>query len=470
MGLFDSLKFWDKTPNPSKKKSVTTSYTPLRFNNLGVLGGSFEVSQTAIDTAYRNSITIFTALDWKATKVSECPITVLKINNKSKAYDYFQYSRENSMRGRLKAIKYKSGVSEIEDYNDPLKAFLDNPHPTLSLKELTYIYVVSKNITGSSVEVVLKVEDILNGKKKVQRLAPLPSNFVTLKGGNLFNAPDSYLFTQGDSLQKEFLPSEVLHVRNAFNMDYNLNNLYTGQSQLQAGRNMIEIASLGESARGQQFKNGGASGILYEKISPEDYEVPDTGDIDEFQDRIDKKILGVDKLNKIVYLPREMGFQKIGDSVVDLAILENEKITNRSLCAMLGIDPVVIGINTESGMGNGGNMKEGLIKPYNDGVLPELYGREDVLNKIVCPMFGDNYRVQYDVLSYAPIAEQRLQFVKEVEPLGLLTKNEMRLDLGYDTLDNPMCDEIWDSTSKQPLSEFAINSMAGKNIENDGSY
>jgi hypothetical protein len=471
MGLFDGLKFWDKNPTSDVKKKATTYGGITSSGIITNLSTDFLPNQQgqSIDTAFRNSITIFTALDWKASKASNCPLLLYKISNKSKAYDYFQYAKDQSPRNQVKALKYKSALIEVEDSSDPLKALLANPHPTFSFQELSYIAIVSKVLTGNSIETLMGLDDIITGQPKITRLVPMPTNRVTIIGGNNANAPQYYRYTALDSFQHDYPPQDIMHVRNSFGMNYNHNQIYTGMSQLQAGIANIEISRQGELARGQQFKNGGAAGILMEK--QEEIESPETGEIDEFQQRLDNKILGVDKLNKLIYFPREMGFLEIGKSVVDMAILENEKTTSRALCAMMGIDPAVLGIDTESGMGNGGNKKEGIIKSYNDGVLPELHARQEVLNKMLCPRFGDSYHVEYDVMSFSPLASQRLDYVKEANLLEVLSKNEVRELIGFDHNEDPLCNEIWGSTSKQPLSEFALNSAVNQmNVVNDGSF
>lgn len=461
MGIFDLFK---SKPRVDVKKSISVNYTPMVYTNLGIINGAFDVSEANVQTAFRNSATIFTGLDWIATKASNCPLTVFKINSKQKAYDYFAYSRDSSTRNRLKAMKYKGAVEEVESDTDPLVMFLKNPHPTLSLKELTYISIVSKKITGSSVEAFLTTSDLMSGKDgKINRIVPLPTSCVLLKGGNIFEAPQSYMYS-GHELAREFKAEDVMHIRNSFNLDYETNLFYRGQSQFSAGSAYLEISKQGEQARNQMFKNGGATGVLYEK--PREFEMPTTGEVDDIQNRIDSKILGVDKLNKIVYFPTELGYIDMGKSLVDMGILENEKMTDRKLCAMMGIDATVIGIDTESGLGNGGSMEQGIIKSINDGVIPELLQREDVFNDKLCPRFGD-YKVQFDIMSFPQISGQMLTFAEKVGKMGVITKNETRDLLGYDQLDEPMMNEVWESSNVIPMSERMI---VDTNIKNDGSY
>lgn len=173
-----------------------------------------------------------------------------------------------------------------------------------------------------------------------------------------------------------------------------------------------------------------------------------------------------------MYFPRPMKFNQIGATLADMGVLESDNITKRDLCAMIGIDPVVLGINTESGMGNGGNYDMGMLKSYNDGVIPQLTARAEEFNKKICTKFGDNYHVEFDIMSYSHLAEQRMKQGLELHDKALISKNEARELLGYGKYPNPLCDEIWESTSKQPLSEMTFNSLAKVMPEskNDGSY
>ena len=472
MKILDSLNFWDRTQAASKTKAFNGVYTPFYYNSAtGELTGDFRPTNGSLQGSFKNCPPIFTAVDWVASKVSQCPLLIYNINNKSKFYDYKQYSQEQNLRSLQKSLKYKSSFTEIENENDPLKQFFKNPHPFFSLKELNYIYVISKVLTGSSIEALLTVDDIFNGNKKANRLAPLPTALMTIVGGNLFNAPEKYQFSGIENgFQRDFLPEEILHICNSFNMDYNNNNLYLGQSQLQAGQGLINISGESEQIRGQQLKNGGASGILTEENG--DFPMQETGVIDDLQQRIDAKILGQHNLNKIVYFPRPMKFNQIGATLADMGVLESDNITKRDLCAMIGIDPVVLGINTESGMGNGGNYDMGMLKSYNDGVIPQLTARAEEFNKKICTRFGDNYHVEFDIMSYSHLAEQRMKQGLELHDKALISKNEARELLGYGKDPNPLCDEIWESTSKQPLSEMTFNSLAKTLPEskNDGSY
>lgn len=467
------MNFWDRTPAPSKTKGLSNGvYTPFYYNSAtGELTGDFRPNSGSPQSSFKNCPPIFTAVDWVASKVSLCPLGVYDIKNKSKFYDYKQYSQEQNIRSLQKALKYKSSFAEVENENDPLKQFFKNPHPFFSLKQLNYIYVISKILTGSSMEALLSVDDIFNGKKKVARLAPLPTALMTIVGGNLFNAPEKYMYSGiEDDFKREYLPEEILHICNSFNMDYNNNNLYLGQSQFQAGQGLINISGESEKIRGQQLKNGGASGILTEETA--DYPDQATGVIDDLQQRIDAKILGQTNLNKIVYFPRPMKFNQIGGSLADMGVLESDNITKRDLCSMLGIDPVVLGINTESGMGNGGTYDMGMLKSYNDGVLPQLSERADEFNKKICPLFGDNYHVEFDIMSYSHLAEQRMKQGLELFNNGLISINESRELVGYGAVENAICNEILLNNSKTPISEFMFNSLAKTLPEskNDGSY
>lgn len=477
MGILDGWKFWDRTPTPDKKKSLGSGiYTPFYYNSAtGELTGDFRPTNGSLQGSFKECPPIFTALDWKASKVAQCPLVVYNVQNKAKFYDYQQYRQEDNLRSLQKALKYKAGaLIEVDSQKDPLKEFFNNPHPVFSLKELNYIYTISKAMTGSSMEAMLFVEDIFNNKKKVSRLAPLPTAMMTLTGGSLFNAPTKYLYTGIDdpNISREYDPQDILHIRNSFNLDYNNNYLYLGQSQLQAGSGLIAINKQAEQIKGQQFTNGGASGILTEDSADYQYDDNGTGEIDALQQRIDAKILGQHNLNKIVYFPRPMKFNQIGGTLADMGVLESDKANTRALCAMLGIDPVVLGINTESGMGNGGNYDQGLLKSYNDGVLPELSARQEEFNKKVCPRFGDNYFVEFDTMSYSHIAKQRMEQAIQLSDKELISKNEARELMGYGADPNELSNQIWVSTSKQPISEYMINSISKQTetVKNDGSY
>ena len=144
MKILDSLNFWDRTQAASKTKAFNGVYTPFYYNSAtGELTGDFRPTNGSLQGSFKNCPPIFTAVDWVASKVSQCPLLIYNINNKSKFYDYKQYSQEQNLRSLQKSLKYKSSFTEIENENDPLKQFFKKPNPFFSLKQLNYIYVIS---------------------------------------------------------------------------------------------------------------------------------------------------------------------------------------------------------------------------------------------------------------------------------------------------------------------------------------
>ena len=102
------------------------------------------------------------------------------------------------------------------------------------------------------------------------------------------------------------------------------------------------------------------------------------------------------------------------------------------------------------------NLAEARLALYTETVLPLMDRIQSDLNEWLVPRFGDDLEIRYDIDSIPAMAEQRRRVFESVTSgvqNGILTRNEAREQLGYDTING--ADGLLVSAKLMPLNTIS---------------
>jgi phage portal protein BeeE len=118
-----------------------------------------------------------------------------------------------------------------------------------------------------------------------------------------------------------------------------------------------------------------------------------------------------------------------------MAWLEGLKFSGREIAIAFGVPPELIGDNSNKTYSNYG---EARMAFYLETVLPLMDFLRDELNNWLTPLYGDSYYLDYDRDEIEAIQEDRKEVWSRANKSfasGLLTKNEAREMIGYESVE-----------------------------------
>ena len=283
-------------------------------------------------------------------------------------------------------------------------------------------------------------------KGKVLRMYCLPSQYVQIVGGGMFNPEGGYKLIIGDQ-SIEFAPDEITHIK-YFNPDWGVNGeqLY-GQSPLLAAMKTVQSSNEGVNAKTKAFINGGMHGLISSKNPENTLTVEQMSQLNEL---IHSRITGTDNTKKISATDGQIEYTQIGMSPADLEILKSIQFDADALCKVYGVSPYLF--NTDSSSYN--NVKEAKKGLINDVVVPLLNLLNDALNDCLADL---DKGVVYDISHFPELQEDLKEMVASLKDAEWLTLNEKREKMGVARIEEELMDKIIVSNNKVFLDELGMS-------------
>jgi HK97 family phage portal protein len=170
--------------------------------------------------------------------------------------------------------------------------------------------------------------------------------------------------------------------------------------------------------------------------------------------------VGADNAGRIGVRGYKLGWQEVGLSQVDLAIIESEKWDLKRFCSVYGVPSQLVG-DSEASTYN--NVKEAEKALTTRCAMPLLVSFRNHLNRKLETDWGyagKGYFVDFDQTVFTELQEDIVEKSQWVNTLKGLSPNEQRNLLGLETIDNPLFDEPWITTEMgMPLSEWTMEEM-----------
>ena len=154
----------------------------------------------------------------------------------------------------------------------------------------------------------------------------------------------------------------------------------------------------------------------------------------------------------------------MGLSPKDMDFIQLKNMAAKDIALVYGVPSQLIGIPDAQTYSN---FAEAKLALYNETIIPLLDRIQADLNEWLIPKFNDEaLEIRYDIDSIPAMAEQRRRVFESVTQgvqNGILTRNEAREQLGYETLEG--ADSLLVSATLMPLN--IANETAPDNREED---
>jgi|MDSV01.1.fsa_nt_gb HK97 family phage portal protein len=323
------------------------------------------------------------------------------------------------------------GDQELE--NHPLLDLLYNPSPTCSQVEFfqsAYAYLL---ISGNNY--MLSVSGDRTPPTELYNLRPdrikirtgsraMPLSYDYVLNGNVV---ESYQVDQASGNAK------VKHTKL-----FNPLNDYYGMSPISACSVDIDQHNLANKHNVNLLQNGARpSGAVIFKPKDETGGHVQLSDVqrDQLVNDINQRFSGTGNAGKPMLLEGDFDWKEMGLSPKDMDFIQLKNMSAKDIALVYGVPSQLIGIPDAQTYSN---FSEAKLALYNETIIPLLDRFQSDLNEWLTPMFGDDLELRYDIDSIPAMAEQRRRVFESVTQgvqNGILTRNEAREQLGYETID-----------------------------------
>jgi HK97 family phage portal protein len=317
-------------------------------------------------------------------------------------------------------IVYKKGKEKNEEIeNHPLVNLIHRPNPRQGQSRFFDSMVGYYMLTGNSY-----IERVGPASGAPKELYPLRPDRVEIILGNEQQPILRYDYKVGAKIVP-LEPELILHLK-SFNP---LDDWY-GMAPLTAASRAVDQNNSSKEWNVALLQNAAMpSGALVtqQNLADEQY--------DQLRKEIDTKYAGAKHAGRPMLFEGGLDWRQMAISPVDMAWLEGLKFSGREIAIAFGVPPELIGDNSNKTYSNYG---EARMAFYLETVLPLMDFLRDELNNWLTPLYGDSYYLDYDRDEIEAIQEDRKEVWSRANKSfasGLLTKNEAREMIGYESVE-----------------------------------
>ena len=396
-------------------------------------------------TIYDNLKNLFTTK--KSIEKKEAPIvyynslgydTTNKIAYEDLATDGYQSNaivnrcvNEISNNASRVKINLFRGDQELDDH--PLLDLLYNPSPTLSQVEFFQSAFSYLLISGNNY--MLSVSGDRTPPTELYNLRP---DRIRIRTGNRA-MPQSYDYVLNGNIVESYEVdqatgnSKVKHIKL-----FNPLDDYYGMSPISACSVDIDQHNLANKHNVNLLQNGARpSGAVIFKPKDETGGHVQLTDVQRSQlvNDINHRFSGTGNAGKPMLLEGDFDWKEMGLSPKDMDFIQLKNMSAKDIALVFGVPSQLIGIPDSQTYSN---FAEAKLALYNETIIPLLDRFQGDLNEWLTPMFGEGLELRYDIDSIPAMAEQRKRVFESVVTgvqNGILTRNEAREQLGYETVD-----------------------------------
>jgi len=396
-------------------------------------------------TIYDNLKNLFTTK--KAIEKKEAPIvyynslgydTTNKIAYEDLATDGYQSNAIvnrciNEIANNASRVKINLFRGEQELDNHPLLDLLYNPSPTLSQVEFFQSAFSYLLISGNNY--MLSVSGDRTPPTELYNLRP---DRIRIRTGNRA-MPQSYDYVLNGNIVESYEVdqatgnSKVKHIKL-----FNPLDDYYGMSPISACSVDIDQHNLANKHNVNLLQNGARpSGAVIFKPKDETGGHVQLSDVqrDQLVNDINQRFSGTGNAGKPMLLEGDFDWKEMGLSPKDMDFIQLKNMSAKDIALVYGVPSQLIGIPDSQTYSN---FAEAKLALYNETIIPLLDRFQGDLNEWLTPMFGEGLELRYDIDSIPAMAEQRKRVFESVVTgvqNGILTRNEAREQLGYETVD-----------------------------------
>ena len=325
-----------------------------------------------------------------------------------------------SIAGVAWQVKTASGTdneSTIDQH--PLLDLLRRPNPLQGRSRFMTDVVSYWLLSGNSYILRVGPDDL---RRPPQELYTLRPDLVTPVRGATLGVMSKYEYRPVSGQMIDFTPEEICHLDYWHPLDCS-----TGPSPQRAGAWAVDQNNESRKWNTGLLQNGARlSGIV-----TAEGELSDTS-YERLEAALKDKFTGPGKSGRLMLAAGAMDFKEMGTSPKDMDWLEGQRQSAREICIVNAVPPELIGDATNKTYSN---YQEARKAFYEDTVLPLLDYMRDEFNNWLVPLYGGGLYLDYNSDDIEALQEDRDKFhvrVRANYQAGILTRNEARLELGYE--------------------------------------
>jgi len=390
-----------------------------------------------ITKAYLYNATVYSVISLRANAAKGVPWLVYKIKNSQKFRQYRDITRKDLNLHKTLVLKEQS-LEEVE--NGPINELLKAPNPFMSFADIIEGCFVYRDCTGDAY--IYHIDN--KSTKQILQLHLLPAHRTKIVGNTFLDPVKGY---RCDYLHQDMLPKEKVMHWKYFNplWDADGSQLY-GMSPLVAATRTINADNEAVNNEYASFANEGVKGIL---TGTENTDMEFTK---EQADLLIKKLKkATDRAKEgegnIAFNRAPMNYLKIGETPVDLGVLDSKKYNKEVLCNIFRIHPALL----SSDASTLDNLKEARKALMTISVMPDLDSFKENFNIIIQRAFGTEFYVDYDLLAIAELQDDIEKLAKTYQSMDWITANEKRAATNYEDYPDANADLLFTDMGKVPL-------------------
>jgi HK97 family phage portal protein len=424
------MKRAGKQPAPLPKETLNQVYEALYRligNNMAILMP--DNLENYIKQGYAMNSDLYSIINYIITSASSIP------------YELLQKQAD----GTLKP------PNEREERIINFRNLLKQPNPHYSWPAYVEAQLGYKLITGNCYGYKIAAPSGIR-KGEPLGLYVMPAHFVDIVGGSITEPVGGYRIRllQTDPIEREL----VFHSK-YFNPDTNCgggSDLY-GMSPIKAMIRLLSSSNAGFEANVSAFQNGGATGIITPKPTPNDSEQIITKEQwDEAKRKWAKNETGTNNFNKVAFLSQPIDYHRLGLSPVDLAIIAAMNLTYRQQCRIFKFPSVLLNDNETSTYNNVSEAKKMF---YTDCLMPELNTLYQDMHEWLVVPFGEDLVLRPDFSKIEVLQENKQEKAVWLHASWGLTPNQRNEALGFPKSNDPLMDKVYIPSSLIPLEDAA---------------
>ena len=455
MGLFDFFKAPKATEPIMVQKGIDPAYARMIYNQIAkapIFGE--DTFENYVEKGYQYNSDVYSIVNLITRKAATAPPILYEVVDDRAFQKYKSYTQNVSKAQDIQEANYLKTKALVEISEDhPIIQTLLDPNDYQSYYEFMDNYFGFKLITGNSYIYGMGAVTGSNAGK-FKQLYVLPAHLTRIVSGGRYNPVMAYTLSTSYG-KEELLASKVMHSK-YWNPDYSTegSHLY-GQSPLRAAMRVMQQSNDAQTASVKLFQNTGAMGILYDnsedgQLSPEQaYEM---------QRKWKSEYSGPQNAGNIIVSASKVGWQQIGLSPVDLAIIESMKMNLRQMCNVYHVNSALLNDPDNKTYNNMYEARKALI---SDAILPELISARADLNKWLVAPYNKSenkkYFLDFDLSVFPELQEDKKEQISYLERAWWLTPNQKLEEMGYGRNENPDMDKIYVSIQVTPIDKINID-------------
>jgi len=416
MGLIDKFKNFLATT----LGSVVAKSNYVYMQN--IIHGQLQNTIDYIKKAYQVNADVYSIVSWIAGKAATVPFTLSEVvdNNALIKYKAMCLTDPTNFK-ELKKLQAKA-LKLVEGNHRILTMLNVAPNDYMPASEYKFGWFLYRLLTGNTFIRGWGPEAMPD---KFVELHLLPAHLCTPLGGGMYMKPRAYKL----NWDPEEIPGEFVSHSRYFNPNFEWpsNPHIIGQAPLMAAAGLVHQSNSGNTYMSAAFENGGMAGVLYS----DGLELSDP-QRDALQQHIDSKS-GKHNAKQILAANSKMGWLKIGESPVDLGVIQAINTTLRGLCNVFHMNSAIFN-DPENKTYN--NMTEARKAGITDAVIPELIAFRDQMNLWLVPGWEKadkkKYFVDYDASVFPEMQANMKELAEWLNTAWWLSPNQKLEQMDYE--------------------------------------